>query len=130
MIKTIVAFGGPAFFSQSGFFEYFLNCFDWLEKSHFCFDHVNRLYMSHYKRKLHCKHKRAFWTASLPKKANIFSRAFLIWNPKAWKMASKGKTSSHRRQGSLEEKYRRQGGLEESAGGKSSAWRFFQFFKI
>jgi len=34
------------FFSQSEFFEYFLNCSDWksaLHKSHFCFDYVNWL---------------------------------------------------------------------------------------
>jgi len=48
MTKTSDIFGGPAFSNQSGLFEYFLNCSDWLnesqssKKSHFCFDHVNR----------------------------------------------------------------------------------------
>jgi len=52
MIKTKVAFlEGWLFASQSELFENFLNCSDWLDKSrpskksHFCFDHVNRLYV-------------------------------------------------------------------------------------
>jgi len=52
MIKTKVAFlESRLFSSQSELFEYFLNCSDWLDKSrpckksHFCFDHVNRLLM-------------------------------------------------------------------------------------
>jgi len=41
MIKTKVVFlEGRLFSSQSGLFEKFTNCSDWLDKSHFCFDHV------------------------------------------------------------------------------------------
>jgi len=37
MIKTKVAFlEGQLFSSQSGLFEYFLNCSDWLDKSWPC----------------------------------------------------------------------------------------------
>jgi len=50
MVKTKVAFlENRIFSSQSDLFEYFLNCSDWLDKSrpsqksHFCFDYVNRL---------------------------------------------------------------------------------------
>jgi len=44
MIKTIAAFlEGWSFSSQSELLESFSNCYDWLEKSHFCFDHVNML---------------------------------------------------------------------------------------
>jgi len=43
---------GRSFSSQSGLFEKFSDCYDWLDKSrsskksHFCFDHVNRLIAS------------------------------------------------------------------------------------
>jgi len=50
MIKAKVAFlEGRIFSSQSGLFENFADCSDWLDKSrfskksHFCFDHLNRL---------------------------------------------------------------------------------------
>jgi len=49
MIKTKVAFlKGRLFSSQSDIFDNFLNCSNWLDKagppkSHFCFDHENRL---------------------------------------------------------------------------------------
>jgi len=49
MIKAKVAFlEGQFLSSQSGLFENFSECSDWLDKSrpsqkHFCFDHVNRL---------------------------------------------------------------------------------------
>jgi len=53
MIKTKVAvLEDRLFSSQSELFEYFLNFSDWLDKSrffkksHFCFDHVNRLYIA------------------------------------------------------------------------------------
>jgi len=45
-------FGGPAFSSQSELFENFSDCSEWidksraLQKSHFCFDHVNWLTMA------------------------------------------------------------------------------------
>jgi len=44
MIKTKVAFlEGQLLFSQSKQSEMFSNSPDWLEKSHFCFDHLKRL---------------------------------------------------------------------------------------
>jgi len=49
MIKLKVVFlEGRLFSSQSELFKYFFNYSDWLEKpalqkSHFCFDHANRL---------------------------------------------------------------------------------------
>jgi len=42
MIKTKWLFGGPAFSSQSEQLKKFSKSSDWLEKSHFCFDHGNR----------------------------------------------------------------------------------------
>jgi len=46
MIKEKVAFlEGRLFSSQSGLFENFSDCSDWLDKS-LCFDHVNRLNVS------------------------------------------------------------------------------------
>jgi len=42
MIKTTVAFlEGRLLFSQSEQFKNNSKSSDWLEKSHFCFDHVN-----------------------------------------------------------------------------------------
>jgi len=45
MIKTKVTFlEGRLLSSQSDQSEKFSKSPDWIEKSHFCFDHVNRLY--------------------------------------------------------------------------------------
>jgi len=39
-------FGGPDFIQPIKQFEKFSKTSDWLEKSRFCFDHVNRLLMT------------------------------------------------------------------------------------
>jgi len=46
MIKTKVAFlEGRLLSSQSEQFKMHSKSFDWLYKIHFCFDHVNRLFV-------------------------------------------------------------------------------------
>jgi len=62
MIKTKVAFlEGRLLSSQSEQSEKFPKSSDWLEKSYFCFDHVNRLNVLHYE----CYHYKTKFSAYL-----------------------------------------------------------------
>jgi len=67
MIKTKVAFvEGRLLRSQSDQFKKYSKISDWLKKSHFCFNHVNRLYLFSYQIALIC------WIKASPPKKNTF----------------------------------------------------------